>query len=248
MTDDPPSLLGENVYEFSSKHDSDATLNKRAMLNNTIRCNICFKHIRQVNYQQHLKNHAQQNGNKYKCPHCDASFNRSYTLQQHLPIHSAEPQFKCDLCGAKFRQKPSLYNHMKRFHNKQKSDAKSFMSSTYNQATSQYSSHQIIKHEAFEPSAAMMHRVQQQQQHMEPARPELIDTSHTISEQPLINTTSAPTIMSVPTSAPGSIRPPLNVAGNAMRPKMTTMQSTEASLSAHPLPVLSSTDRKNSDS
>lgn len=59
------------------------------------------------------KTEKKETGNKpYKCPICDAQFNRPANLKTHLRIHSGEKPYKCDTCSARFVQVAHLRAHI----------------------------------------------------------------------------------------------------------------------------------------
>nr|CAB3225257.1 BCL6-like C2H2 Zinc finger [Phallusia mammillata] len=53
-----------------------------------------------------------ETGKPYKCPLCDANFNRPANLKTHMRIHSGEKPYKCDNCGARFVQVAHLRAHV----------------------------------------------------------------------------------------------------------------------------------------
>ncbi|XP_076800004.1 uncharacterized protein LOC143445063 isoform X2 [Clavelina lepadiformis] len=48
----------------------------------------------------------------YRCPLCEATFNRPANLKTHMRIHSGEKPYKCETCGARFVQVAHLRAHI----------------------------------------------------------------------------------------------------------------------------------------
>jgi len=50
------------------------------------------------------------------CPYCQKEFKKMSSLKQHLPVHTKEKNFECNLCAASYTRSSSLYSHVRQKH------------------------------------------------------------------------------------------------------------------------------------
>jgi len=50
------------------------------------------------------------------CPYCHKEFKKLSSLKQHLPVHTKEKNFECNICNASYTRSSSLYSHMRQKH------------------------------------------------------------------------------------------------------------------------------------
>lgn len=50
------------------------------------------------------------------CPYCQKEFKKMSSLKQHLPVHTKEKNFECNICNASYTRSSSLYSHMRQKH------------------------------------------------------------------------------------------------------------------------------------
>ena len=50
----------------------------------------------------------------FKCSYCDKGFVSSRELQRHIPSHTKEKPFVCDICGASFASHTGHRAHMRK--------------------------------------------------------------------------------------------------------------------------------------
>jgi len=50
------------------------------------------------------------------CPYCQKEFKKLSSLKQHLPVHTKEKNFECNICNASYTRSSSLYSHMRQKH------------------------------------------------------------------------------------------------------------------------------------
>jgi len=50
------------------------------------------------------------------CPYCQKEFKKMSSLNQHLPVHTKEKNFECNLCNASYTRSSSLYSHIRQKH------------------------------------------------------------------------------------------------------------------------------------
>merc|ERR1711915_463868 len=50
------------------------------------------------------------------CPYCKKEFKKMSSLKQHLPVHTKEKNFECNICNASYTRSSSLYAHMRQKH------------------------------------------------------------------------------------------------------------------------------------
>uniref|UniRef100_A0A2S2R835 Zinc finger protein n=1 Tax=Sipha flava TaxID=143950 RepID=A0A2S2R835_9HEMI len=104
-------------------------------VNNFKNCKICKMSISTITeYKMHIKEHRRFDSvlkkqykftiklkkmhktsnlvKKFKCDHCEWSFNKSNLLNRHMRTHTGEKPFKCSYCSTYFTQQNSLNRHM----------------------------------------------------------------------------------------------------------------------------------------
>lgn len=54
--------------------------------------------------------------NLFSCDHCGKEFSRNYDFKRHQLSHTDEKPFSCSKCAKNFKEKSSLYKHVKRMH------------------------------------------------------------------------------------------------------------------------------------
>ena len=42
---------------------------------------------------------------------CDRRFNSKYHVKAHMPVHTGETPFHCEICGLRFKYLKSKHNH-----------------------------------------------------------------------------------------------------------------------------------------
>ena len=52
----------------------------------------------------------------FSCEHCGKDFHRNYDFKRHQLSHTDEKPFACSKCAKNFKEKSSLYKHVKRMH------------------------------------------------------------------------------------------------------------------------------------
>lgn len=52
----------------------------------------------------------------YSCDHCGKEFSRNYDFKRHQLSHTDEKPYPCSKCAKNFKEKSSLYKHVKRMH------------------------------------------------------------------------------------------------------------------------------------
>nr|CAD7459319.1 unnamed protein product [Timema tahoe] len=130
--------LFKKVCDFkdSTTEHNNTKQNLISTLQRKYRCNICnkdFKEKRSLNkhllnkesisvtyvirasrrsydLNRHLLIHSAQR--KYKCDVCDKSFKTKNNLKSHLLIHSKQRKYKCDVCNKSFKGTYDLNRHL----------------------------------------------------------------------------------------------------------------------------------------
>jgi uncharacterized Zn-finger protein len=114
--------------------------------NPKVKCEICLKEVRRMNFKRHLKSHSDikdfncdhcqagfvskpslvrhmwkhRSNKKFNCSQCSRGFNESRDFKVHLQSHSANPRpFQCDLCPKSYPTKIELKNHLIASHSEQ---------------------------------------------------------------------------------------------------------------------------------
>lgn len=78
--------------------------------NSHLKCSLCKETFEKtVQYRKHMLEH--RNAKKFKCDHCNASYNMEDNFKLHMAIHSKGPPC-CPLCERKFQRLASLKAHL----------------------------------------------------------------------------------------------------------------------------------------
>lgn len=49
---------------------------------------------------------------KYQCSFCLYSTSNKFDMKKHMPVHTGERPFECNVCGKRFSRKDTLKSHM----------------------------------------------------------------------------------------------------------------------------------------
>ena len=69
----------------------------------------------------------------YSCDHCGKEFSRNYDFKRHQLSHTDEKPYPCSKCSKNFKEKSSLYKHVKRMHSSLTGE--SYMDSSQDEGT-----------------------------------------------------------------------------------------------------------------
>ncbi|XP_065083010.1 zinc finger protein 271-like isoform X2 [Ochlerotatus camptorhynchus] len=113
-----PTVSTDKKCSYCDKEFNDAIILARHIeyCHQPFTCDICgmtAEKRNQIRYHK-LITHTEPS---YKCSGCPMVFHFNSAYQRHLTKHEKEKKVPCALCGNKFKSKPGLAWHMKRFHN-----------------------------------------------------------------------------------------------------------------------------------
>jgi len=79
-----------------------------------VSCKVCGREFTcPDNLYRHMR--SQHNEQKrYKCPHCEKTFQEKQTLEGHLNMHLGLKPFKCQFCGQGYQNKSNLAAHLRK--------------------------------------------------------------------------------------------------------------------------------------
>lgn len=81
-----------------------------------LRCPRCpYETRRRPCYVRHLRRHLRQDALSLPCPHCDAKYLDSVSLERHVALHRGTgpaPALPCTFCGTSFTKAEALQEHL----------------------------------------------------------------------------------------------------------------------------------------